>query len=53
MERELSDNKHAEYLWGLYNQKPTSQKKQEAYESFGIYICQAQVQILSRKSKST
>ena len=38
VERELSDNKHAEYLWSLYNQKPTSQKKQDAYENFGISV---------------
>ena len=38
VERELSDNKHAEYLWGLYNQKPTSQKKQDSYEHFGIKV---------------
>lgn len=38
VERELSDNKHAEYLWGLYNQKPTSQKKQDSYEHFGINV---------------
>ena len=38
VERELSDNKHAEYLWELYNRKPTSQKKQDAYESFGITV---------------
>ena len=38
VERELSDNKHAEYLWGLYNQKPTSQKKQDSYEHCGINV---------------
>ena len=38
VERELSDNKHAEYLWALYDRKPTSQKKQDAYENFGIEV---------------
>ena len=38
VERELSDNKHAEYLWALYNRKPTSQKKQDSYEHFGIEV---------------
>lgn len=38
VERELSDNKHAEYLWALYNRKPTSQKKQDAYENFRIEV---------------
>ena len=38
VERELSDNKHAEFLWSLYNQKPTSQKKQDSYEGFGIQV---------------
>ena len=41
VERELSDNKHAEYLWSLYNQKPTSQKKQIAYENHGIEVNQS------------
>ena len=38
VERELSDNKHAEYLWALYDRKPTSQKKQNAYEHFRIEV---------------
>ena len=38
VERELSDNKHAEYLWRLYNKKPTSTQKQEAYEKFTLDV---------------
>jgi hypothetical protein len=29
VERELSDNKHSDFLWELYNKKPTSQHQQE------------------------
>ena len=29
VERELSDNKHSELLWALYNKKPTTQHQQE------------------------
>ena len=29
VERELSDNKHSEFLWALYHKKPTSQYQQE------------------------
>ena len=29
VERELSDNKHSEFLWQLYHKKPTAQYQQE------------------------
>ena len=29
VERELSDNKHSEFLWALYHKKPTAQYQQE------------------------
>ena len=38
VERELSDNKHSEFLWGLYNRKPTSLKKESTYEEFDISV---------------
>ena len=38
VERELSDNKHSDFLWDLYNKKPTSQQKQDAYEDQSLSV---------------
>ena len=40
VERELSDNKHSEFLWQLYHKKPTAQYQQEVakYQIHAFYL---------------
>ena len=36
VERELSDNKHAEYLWELYNKKPPARLTEDCYADIAL-----------------
>ena len=50
VERELSDNKHSEFLWALYHKKPTSQYQQEVVSFLTISLLQMNLMAGLRES---